>query len=147
MKRKLTPFTLPVPGFGERRMTEADFNAACEREGITVLSQRLPEGINGCCSWPDGKPTIVIRPRLSNYKRLHAQFHELGHYFLHGNQKHLLRVLTSEEPYTPLQLAAEVEADTAALVAIAPGFPINFWLRAVTPDAFKSKTWAKVGVA
>jgi IrrE N-terminal-like domain len=126
-KKPFTPFNLPIPGWNERRMTSEDFKQVCEREGIKVESFRFKGTTRGLCTIRDGKVHILIDERLRVRERVFVEFHELGHYFFHLRNKRAHRALDSnfdstEENLTPAQEWAEVEANLAGSVAIAPGF-------------------------
>jgi Zn-dependent peptidase ImmA (M78 family) len=132
----LTPFNLPIPGWNERKMTSADFEQVCEREGITVHRQPLPGGVRGLYTRVDGQPHIYIRASLKGSNRVRSEFHELAHHFLHGRDRDL-KVLASkfDQKLTDPQEWAEVEATAAACVALAPGFSLLSLIQIVTGSA------------
>lgn len=98
-------------GVGTRPMTEEDFFANCEANGVEVI-------------WSDKKYSfyftllnehfIVLPKRLRGLKLLFAMWHEYAHFVAHvGNEPQaLFNDLADGKD--------EAEADAAALVAIAP---------------------------
>ncbi|MGI8655439.1 MAG: ImmA/IrrE family metallo-endopeptidase [Pyrinomonadaceae bacterium] len=74
-----------IKGWNKRPLTEADFYAICEAEGIVVIE-------NGSCHmrWRGlytvilDVPTIIINANIKGLERLWTMFHELGHHFLHS---------------------------------------------------------------
>jgi Zn-dependent peptidase ImmA (M78 family) len=118
-RRRRFPSALPIPGWGKRRMTKADFNQTCEREGILVL--RLPlssMGIRGACGRLQGIPFIWIDSRLRGIERLRTEFHELGHYFFHDGNS--LPVMFDEKKKKKTRERYEFEANAVARLALAP---------------------------
>lgn len=59
--------------------------ALCEKMGITVITQELPEHINGFTVRMEGLPFIVINSCLDYGARRVTVAHELGHIVLHGS--------------------------------------------------------------
>jgi hypothetical protein len=121
---RLTPPTLPLPGWNERRMTEADFRRACEREIIVVLRLPIP-GTRGAYTRMRGVPTIMIDSRLMGNERLAVMFHELGHYFMHDGAA----PLKLDGEFDAAGDWHEAEADAAATIALAPKTSISKVLR------------------
>lgn len=114
-RRREFPCALPISGWNERTMTEADFQEVCEREGIIVL--QVPIFIRGFYFRHCGTPTIVISSRLHGIPRLHVAFHELGHHFLHHSKSWMglpkeSAALVSEEQ--------EFEAEAIAAMSLIP---------------------------
>lgn len=140
-RRKPTPFTLPIPGFGVRPLTTEDFERACAREGVTVLRRALPKGINGLYTMATERPCIFIDSRLRGARKVTAEFHELAHHFLHNGRKEIAHysIDADEHAYTPEQRWAEVEADTAALIAITPDYLISYMLRLAAEDQWRRR--------
>lgn len=134
-KRNLTPFTLPIPGFGERKLTTEDFERTCEREGVTVERSRLRDGLRGFYYRLQDRPHINLDSRLKGTEKLFVEFHELAHYFLHTGQRSLFQhgIEAGEATYTPEQEWAELEATSAAVTALNPAFPIEDILRVCLP--------------
>lgn len=129
MVMKLTPLNLPIPGWNKRKMTSTDFEAICEREGITVQRFRLELDALGYYTKRNGQRIIAIDSRLKGNKRLQVEFHELGHYFLHDGRKSVFSSLEGNTgkvvkrvPKTAEQEWTECEANIVACIAIAPGF-------------------------
>jgi Zn-dependent peptidase ImmA (M78 family) len=139
MKKKVTPFTLPIPGFGQRPLTGEDFERACRREGITVERRPIKTKRGKVFGYydRDGK-TIGIDSRLKGAQKLLTEFHELAHHFLHrGQYDGLKRVLG--EGRSPYQDWKEVEADAAALYAVAPAFELSIMLELMSPKIVRMK--------
>jgi Zn-dependent peptidase ImmA (M78 family) len=130
MKRKgRHPFALPVPGYGERRMTTEDFEAACAREGIAVRRKPLHDGLQGYYLRTPAGPSITVDSGLRGAQKLLTEFHELGHYFLHDGDRAVLRMSGSKlEAYNDW---AEVEANAVAIVALAPDFNLSLFIEHV----------------
>lgn len=148
-RRHLSPFTLPIPGWGKRRMTTEDFERVCQREGITVHRAVIGRGIRGIYFRRDGEPHIIITPRLRGTEKLRVEFHELAHYFLHDGERVSMRegefigskFRNYSKRLTPAQEWAEVEANTAAIVAIAPGFSLLLFLQFCTQSIASDRKW------
>jgi Zn-dependent peptidase ImmA (M78 family) len=143
-KRNLTPFTLPIPGWNKRRMTSRDFEAVCQREGITVERRKLTGSVRGFYRRQFGHPFITIDSTLGGHKRIQVEFHELGHYFLHDGKSDLMRKASDEE--TPEQRWIEIEAETCALVALAPRFDLNLFMEVLMVRA-AGHVWGKGGAS
>jgi len=150
-KKVTTPFALPIPGFGESPLTSEDFERACAREGIAVRRERIPdETARGYYSPGGGSPFIVIDARLRGRRKLLAEFHELAHHFLHG-WRHDFRSelawerLGGKRHYTPRQEWAEMQADAAALLAVAPGLSLPAVVRFLLPELSMTQTRGKEG--
>ncbi len=68
----------------------------CDHMGITVLTQDLPESVNGFTVRMYDLPFIVINRMLGYYERRITTAHELGHIVLHNQTNSLeLSVNTS----------------------------------------------------
>lgn len=130
-RKRLSPAMLPLPGWGERRMTLRDFREACERERIVVLRLPLPGRIRGFYVLMRGIPTIWIDWQLKGTPLLTVLFHELGHHFMHRGEVPPLRLADAE----PKGVAdwREVEADAAANIALRPKARISKLLREALP--------------
>jgi len=61
----------------------ADPEEICEKIGITVLEQELPERVNGFTVEMNGRSFVVLNPRLGYYEKRFTLAHELGHILLH----------------------------------------------------------------
>ncbi len=143
-KSQHCPFDLPIPGYGTRKMTHADFVQTCEREGITITRRRFTSTVRGCYLRVNGQPHITIDSRLRGTKRTSVEFHELGHYFLHDQKESLMRKMDSTAKHTAAQRWAEVEADAVALVAVAPDFHLDDALDVLAPIAAR-RSWKRGG--
>jgi Zn-dependent peptidase ImmA (M78 family) len=131
-RRSRHPFALPVPGYGERKMTTADFEAACAREGITVRRKALHDGLLGYYLRTPAGPSITINSRLKGDEKLRTEFHELGHYFLHDGDRAILKMSGSKlEAYNDW---AELEANAVAIVALAPDFNLSLFIEYVASN-------------
>lgn len=62
----------------------ADPFLICEKMGIIVLDQDLPDSINGFTVTMEGIRFIVLNQSLDYYCRRITAAHELGHIILHG---------------------------------------------------------------
>lgn len=117
-------------GIGQRALTEIDFERICAKEGIDIFwSNRryalyyVPE---------DGVRIIILPKRLTGLHLLFAQFHELGHHFLHGGDDPCVAFLgQSDKKY-------EAEADAVAIMSI---FPTITKPPAFFASAFAQKLW------
>jgi Zn-dependent peptidase ImmA (M78 family) len=97
-------------GIGTRTMTEEDFYAICEAEGIDVILS--PEKFSFYFTMLD-QSFIVLPRRRRGLKLLFAMYHELGHYFMHvGNEP--------DAAFLDGHHRDELEADAIALVSIVP---------------------------
>lgn len=144
-RKKYHPFNLPMPGWGERRMTTEDFMLACEREGITVRYQVIYKSVRGLFFRVKGFPFITIHPRLKGSEKLYTEFHELGHYFLHDtDDASLLSVPGSDEPLSLAQQWAETEATAAGLIATAPGFSLLTFVQICERNIRRRRAWQTV---
>jgi guanylate kinase len=137
-------------------MTSKDFEQVCAREGITVKREKIDKAYGKNAkgvytrALDTNEPVITIDPSLRGYQRVRVEFHELARHFLHGNNLKNLRrfsMKTGKFPQlTPAKAWQEVEADAAALCAIAPGFPTVHLIRTVTDDLETRKTvWTEGG--
>jgi Zn-dependent peptidase ImmA (M78 family) len=68
-------------GWNERPLTEADFDALCEEEGVRVLELAMPE--RGLYLMRHGYPLIVLQEGLHGVERQFVAWHELAHHLLH----------------------------------------------------------------
>lgn len=55
----------------------------CEKMGVTLISQELPESVNGFTVTMYGIPFIVLNSELNYYAKRLTTAHELGHIVLH----------------------------------------------------------------
>lgn len=100
-------------GIGSRALTEIDFERICLREGVDVFwsSKRYPFYF----TVPEDDVKIIVLPkRLTGFKLLFAQYHELAHHFLHGGDDPCIAFLGQSDK------KCEAEADAIALVSIFP---------------------------
>lgn len=99
-------------GFNIRALTEEDFYAICESEGIHVIETDV---VTSFYMPVLGEPTIVLKKGLKGLKRLFVMFHELAHHFAHGgkdaNNAFFFDMTISKK---------EFEADAIATIAILP---------------------------
>lgn len=61
----------------------ADPGALCEKMGIIVLEQELPESVNGFTVRMNDIPFIVLNRDLGYYEKRFTMAHELGHIAMH----------------------------------------------------------------
>lgn len=99
-------------GFNIRILTENDFYAICECEGIEVLEMDIAASFYMSVS---GKCFIVLSKKLKGLKRIFVMFHELAHHFLHGG-----RDAAQAFYFGLLETKNEFEADSVALIAMIP---------------------------
>lgn len=134
-QRRGHPLALPVPDWNKRVMTSKDFAEVCEREKIIVLRMLLPSNVNGYHTVISGVPFICISSELSRGReRVCTEFHELGHYFLHE----LIPLCSSNKRHAySLRRWYEVEANACSIVALAPTFEVDLFMRVVADKAHK----------
>ena len=77
-------------------MGSADPFFICEKRGIIVLDQDLPDSINGFTITMDGIRFIVLNKNLDYYCRKITAAHELGHIILHGSTNTIKLSLNTE---------------------------------------------------
>lgn len=65
-----------------RVFTEADFFGLCEQDGVRVFTAELPAAGIYCVY--RATPIIFLHRDLRGPQRLHVEFHELGHHWLHA---------------------------------------------------------------
>lgn len=115
MKFSLTK--LEKYGFNKRALTETDFYAICETEGVTVFEMDVPASFYFSIL---GEHFIVIKKRLRGLRKVFVMFHELSHYFLHGG-----KVAEKAFFFGLLESKAEIEAEAMATVALVPRYMLN----------------------
>jgi Zn-dependent peptidase ImmA (M78 family) len=99
-------------GFNRRELTERDFYAICEAEGIQVTEMDVPVSFYFCLL---GERHIILNKKLKGIKKTFTMFHELAHHFLHGTD------LPETAMFFGLNKSkSELEADAIALLAIIP---------------------------
>lgn len=94
-------------GWNRRVLTYADFERACERDGITVITKRLIDDL-GRYQIVKGRELITLDVGLRGPLRTFVAFHEYGHALYHVPGKHRLLAKT------------ELEADIIGIVALLP---------------------------
>jgi len=94
-------------GWNRRVLTYTDFERACERDGITVISKRLPDDL-GRYQIVKGREVITLDSHLHGTLKVFIAFHEYGHALYHVPGCHRLLSKT------------EFEADIVGIVALLP---------------------------
>lgn len=98
-------------GLNRRQLTESDFFAICEAEGIEVVWSEKKFSFYFSAL---GEHCIVLPKRLRGLRLQFAMWHEFGHYAAHSGSEPvaLFEGLTHSKD--------EAEADAIALVALMP---------------------------
>jgi Zn-dependent peptidase ImmA (M78 family) len=73
---------LKAIGWNKRVLTEVDFYACCERDGVIVGEG--PLSCQGMYLMRRGFPVILLNHKLVGVERQIVQWHEYGHHLLHA---------------------------------------------------------------
>lgn len=127
--------SLSLDGLNERRLTDSDLDAICERDRITVLAEDVATAFY--LSVMD-RHLIVIPKRLRGLKREFAIWHEIGHHLLHGGRD----AGTQAFWYGLLETRNEAEANAFATIALIPRPALDSydWLEE-NPSRFAQQLW------
>lgn len=101
-------------GWNERPLTENDLHRICRRFKIGVTE--MPLAVSGFYYRVMGRDFIAIDSKLSQSKKLHVLFHELGHFLLHTPDSGS----TANFHGLGRRSRKEIEADAFALCAVIP---------------------------
>lgn len=102
------------PDWNRRAFTMEDFYRYCRRKGIKV--HEMPMLVAALYGVKRGRPHIYLDSRTKGVARLHAAWHELGHYLLHTPPYESVTYYYRLRPQT----REEIEADAFAIVALIP---------------------------
>lgn len=116
MQTVVTLLEKKIPEFNERSLTVADFWKLAEKEDIAVIEKLLP--VRSFLMTLGGISTICISSNLSRAAWLESAWHEMTHYYCHG-QESLYSILYHSRSPT-FENKIELEAEAGALIALIP---------------------------
>lgn len=95
----------------------ADPDVLCEKMGIIVVEQELPDCVNGFTVRMNDIPFIVLNRELGYYEKRFTQAHELGHIVLHNGINSLNLSCNTEFCVTKYEREADSFAAWLLLIA------------------------------